>query len=151
MTSKLKEMADKEILEWQEIIKRTRVFSAKYKMYLDPVIAEIEPLNPTRTAIAGGSFDISIAGDATVLGEIWGILRRNGFKPPEYRPTQNQPSFSGYFEHKDDEDCRIWLSFSSTVCRRVAVGTRMEEVTIYETRCGDEPVKTVTTVSENPF
>lgn len=80
------------------------------------------------------SLDISYAGDKLVMQGIFKAFRKLGYTSTS-RPKDSESQFTCYWEHKDS-DMRIWLRFSSTVCKRVKIGTKMQEVDVYETRCG---------------
>jgi len=83
------------------------------------------------------SFDLLLTGNKQDLEAVWGLLRKAGFECKDKRPEQSTPSWSGWFR-KDGHEGAVYLSFTSTVCRRVVVGTKMEEVPIYEVNCGEE-------------
>ena len=83
------------------------------------------------------SFDLQIAGNKQDLEAVWALLRRAGFECKGKRPEKNTTSWSGWFR-KDGFEGSVYLSFHSTVCRRVQVGTKMEEVPVYEVNCGEE-------------
>lgn len=93
--------------------------------------------------------NFSIAGDREVLNRAFRILRGAGFQPKD-RPEDGKPEFTTVFTGPAGE--RIYLSFSSTVCRRVKVRTEMQEVAIYEIRCGDDAVTAAPAPAEElPF
>lgn len=77
---------------------------------------------------------ISFSGDGPRLGKVWAELRRCGYSCAR-RPKKGDTEFSGSFEHQGYP--MICVHFTSALCRRVQVGTRMVEQPIYETRCGD--------------
>ena len=84
--------------------------------------------------------DIRFAGDGDRLAEVWGLLRRAGWKLGTNPPKKGDTSFSGIWSHQSDHRLAdLWMSFSSTVCRRVQVGVRMVEQPIYEVQCGELP------------
>lgn len=81
---------------------------------------------------------VQTAGDKKRLAEVVRIFRTNGFattKKPEAKQTEYQAYFG--LEGKDLSEMRILLTFTSTVCRRVQVGTETKEVPIFEIQCGD--------------
>lgn len=79
---------------------------------------------------------LNFAGDGPRLGKLWGELRRNGFNC-DTRPKKGDTQFSGWFRR--DGYPNISVYFTSTLCRRVQVGTKTVEQPIYETICGDMP------------
>lgn len=78
------------------------------------------------------------AGDGAKLGQIWGELRRHGYNTHS-RPEKGKSEFYTFWER--DGFARIFMIFTSSVCRRVQVGTRTvtKEEPIYETQCGELP------------
>lgn len=79
---------------------------------------------------------LSFAGDGESLKTVWGHLRRAGFNT-HTRPNKGDTTFYAFW--KQDGHADIFMMFSSTMCRRVQVGTEMKEVPIYETQCGELP------------
>ena len=77
---------------------------------------------------------IGFAGDGQRLGQVWGELRRHGFNC-ETRPKKGDVDFHGYFQQ--DGYPKLMVNFTSTLCRRVQVGTQTVEQPIYETICGE--------------
>lgn len=80
---------------------------------------------------------ISVTGDAEKLKLVWGTILRAGFKSPADRPKVGQPNYNGWFRHTTNNACCVYLTFGSTVCRRVKVGTKTVEQDVYETICED--------------
>lgn len=86
----------------------------------------------------GGDINIRFAGDGAKLGEVWGELRRAGYNTFKH-PAKGDTEF---YAHWNGEGlAQIWLVFTSSMCRRVQVGTRTvtKEEPIYETQCGELP------------
>jgi hypothetical protein len=78
------------------------------------------------------NFHFRIAGDKQKFLQLVRCHRRYGFKPsmPEKGAT------SAFWRINDyGEDLGMYLSFSSTVCHRVKVGTKTVEQDVYETHC----------------
>lgn len=78
--------------------------------------------------------DISFAGDKHVLEGVFGALRKLGYEPSSRPKDEKMTSFTCWFD-KDGTPLRLWLTFSSTVCKRVKVGTKMVEQDVYEIVC----------------
>ena len=81
--------------------------------------------------VDSGSYNINITGSRADLDIMFGLLRRAGLSPTR-RPEEKS---STYYTAWDGEDLSIWVFFSSTSCKRVQVGTKTEEVPVYETVC----------------
>lgn len=80
--------------------------------------------------------NLSFTGDGAKLGEVWGLLRRHGYKT-NCRPVKGETQFYAFWEREGA--VQFFMCFSSSVCRRVQIGTEMKEVPIYETQCGELP------------
>ena len=88
----------------------------------------------TRIAFDTNSIDISVAGDYAILKAVFAAFLKAGYKP-DNRPTEEKlSSFTTYFTHPKRE-LRFYLYFTSTLCRRIKIGTKMQEVAVYETVC----------------
>lgn len=80
--------------------------------------------------------DIAFAGDAHKLAAVVRILRTNGFTTQSARPEPGSTTWYARYKHPE-VPLDTWLSFTSSVCKRVKVGTKMVEEDIYEVQCGD--------------
>ena len=83
--------------------------------------------------------NLQFAGDASTLTAVVRVLRTNGFATEAARPEPGAVSWYGWFNRPDCK-VRIWLYFTSSVCTRVKVGTRIVEQDVYETRCDTGPL-----------
>lgn len=79
---------------------------------------------------------IRAAGDKHKLAAIMRILRCSGFTFDSPRPQKGDTEWNSHF-HIEGATINIFFMFSSSVCKRVKVGTKMQEVDIYETQCDD--------------
>lgn len=82
-----------------------------------------------------GSFDVSLTGNKEDLNTLFRILRAEGWEPSS-RPEEPASYWSSFW-HKEGLNLLVWTSFSSTVCKRVKIGTETKEVDIYEVRCDE--------------
>jgi len=87
-------------------------------------------------SMTDGDVNINFTGDGDRLGAVWGELRKAGWEPVS-RPEKGKSTFYTHW-HQDDL-CSFWMQFSSSVCRRVKVGSKMVEQDIYEIQCGELP------------
>jgi hypothetical protein len=90
-------------------------------------------VNVTDVGVDSSSYNISITGPRADLDVMFGILRRLGLQPTS-RPQEKTQYFSTYWTFEGTTDY-IFVMFSSTSCKRVQVGTKMEEVPVYDTVC----------------
>ena len=103
-------------------------------------------VNIVHADIGWHTLNVSVSGDYEMLLRTMRVLRSYGLNAQK-RPAEGEASYYAYWESKYNEDdfdlvvpteyldARIFLNFSSTQCERVKVGTRLEEVPVYETRC----------------
>lgn len=102
--------------------------------FYDALAQDFDGLNCNFSA---DSIDLNIHlyGGKRELGRAFQILRRGNFMP-ESRPTDEKAQeFCSRF--KRDDGASVYLFFSSTVCRRIQIGTRTVEEPIYEIQCDD--------------
>ena len=91
-------------------------------------------INVTNVNIDSNSYNIYITGSRADLDIMFGVLRRAGLTPRS-RPQEKEPVYTTWWNWEDGNN--VWISFSSTSCRRMKVGTEMKEVDVYETVCED--------------
>lgn len=84
----------------------------------------------------GGYIAFSFTGDGERLAAVWKELRRNGYKN-DCRPKKGDTTFYAFW-HREGY-ANLFMNFSSSLCKRVQVGTKMVEQPIYETQCGELP------------
>lgn len=80
--------------------------------------------------------DLNFAGDAHKLAAVVRILRTSGFNTDAQRPKQGETTWCATYMHPDCPT-NVWLYFTSSVCKRVKIGTKTVEQDIYEVQCGD--------------
>jgi hypothetical protein len=83
------------------------------------------------------SYNLSITGPRADLDIMFGILRRAGLTPNN-RPEEKSQHYTTYWVFPTGYgEQHVWISFTSTSCKRVQVRTEMQEVPVYETVCED--------------
>lgn len=121
-----------------------RQATAKNFALISSTVQELSPLFrfleeqdiDARFDLTGGWIDVQFTGDGQRLGRVWGELRRTGYKT-EHRPKKGDTTVSTYWSREGY--ARIWMMFSSSVCKRVQVGTETKEVPVYQTVCDELP------------
>lgn len=117
---------------------RMKDFIAEYAHEINRVEAGLEPVKEwlisTDLDISNGSVDISYSGGKQVLTGIFTALRGLGYEPGSRPKDEKLSSFTCYWDHPKYK-MRFWLTFSSTMCKRVKVGSKMVKQDIYETVC----------------
>jgi hypothetical protein len=90
-------------------------------------------VNVTDVGVDSSAYNISITGPRADLDVMFGILRRLGLQPND-RPKEATQYYSTWWTFEGSADY-VLVMFSSTSCKRVQVGTKIEEVPVYETVC----------------
>jgi hypothetical protein len=104
---------------------------AMYKDRMAPIVNAIRKLGGD--VALTDSLDIRLVGDARLLATAVRIMRTSGYSCSGKKPVKGDTTWSAIFT---SPPCiSIWFSFSSSVCRRVQVGTQMVEQPVFETVC----------------
>jgi hypothetical protein len=91
-----------------------------------------------------GGVTLCVSGTGTDLSYVWAELRHRGWHLARHtkRPKAGDAAWSGFFRRLTDEELEdpdlVFLCFSSTVCKRVKVGTRIITEDVYKTVCADD-------------
>jgi hypothetical protein len=137
---------DRQLLEEALYLSKRRALWSSSLIYFQGLVKSLEEIGiePTMST----DINVSFTGDKERLEKVWHIIRLAGFELSETseRPKAGDDKWSGYFFHPE---CKmpVWLFFTSSVCRRVKVGTKLVEQDIYETICGEETPVAETTVA----
>lgn len=101
-----------------------------------PLFRTLESLDiDVHTTLDDCCLNIVFAGDTEKFRAVWGALRQAGFKP-DTRPDPTQKANHFYTHWRTGDDfCAIWFNFTSSVCKRVQVGTKTVEQPVYEIQC----------------
>lgn len=99
---------------------------------------------------------LGFTGDGEKLKTVWGMLRRAGYHTSQ-RPAKGDSKFNAFWYRAGS--CDLFMMFSSSVCKRVKVGTKTVEQDVYETQCGelpeiepaDQPAAVVDSADDMPF
>ena len=119
--------------EVSEIERRREKWFELRDLYL-PLVRRFKELK-LEPYFDGRDINISFSGDKAKLTSVIRILRTNGFDTDADAPKANSNYWSAYFTNSEDSRIQFWISFSSTVCRMVKVGTKMVEQDVYEVQC----------------
>ena len=82
------------------------------------------------------SYNVGITGSRAELDIVFGVLRRAGLTPGR-RPEEKNTYYSTFWYWTEDKSEYVFVSFSSTSCKRVKTGTELKEVDVYEMVCED--------------
>lgn len=80
--------------------------------------------------------NLSFAGDGPKLATVWKLLRQHGYKN-SCHPKKGDTTFYAFWAQEGH--AQFFMNFTSTMCRRVKVGTKTVEQDVYETHCGEMP------------
>lgn len=115
-------------------VRRKQKLLFLYAENYNEVLFKLGDLSPYTIKADLGNIDIVYTGDKERLLHTVRVLRSCHFIP-NAKPTEGNTSYGTYFEH--NSGAKIWMYFSSSVCRRVKVGTETKTVDVYEVRCSD--------------
>ena len=118
-------------VEEADIQKRLSNWS-KFREQMMPIVFALQALEAELNF--SGDLNVRVSGDSAKLISVIRVLRTNGFKTDEPALQKNKSYWSANY-YKDGFELPVWLSFSSTVCRTVKVGTKMVEQDVYEVQC----------------
>ena len=104
------------------------------KAEIGRVAVGLKKIKVTRAEVSGDCVDLSITGDKHTLNAVFAAFRKLGYEPSARPTKEHKPTFSCYWNHPV-EDAKFWLYFTSNKCTRIKVGTKTEEVDIYEVVC----------------
>lgn len=116
----------------------------KGAQHWDPVMAKIEDKTGYTSASNWGGLNVFVTGDVRKLADVWKELRLLGYKTDYQEITEETPEDKNEREIKFTKTVEgvvvdtVTLHFTSSVCKRVQVGTVMKEVPVYEIKC-EEP------------
>ena len=91
-------------------------------------------INIVNASVDGYSYNLYITGSRADLDIMFGVLRRAGLSPST-RPQERETNYSTWWSFPESERESIWITFTSTSCKRVQVRTELQEVPVYETVC----------------
>jgi len=83
---------------------------------------------------------ISVSGTQDELLSLLAIAKEHDYHPHPDNKVSDSPveTWTGRFLRKEGDKTCLTISFYSTVCKKVQVGTKMVEQPIYEIRCGSQ-------------
>jgi hypothetical protein len=123
------------------LVERQQAIAKAYKEFQQTVKTASALFRQLEELDIDVSFDISteyislgFTGDGRRFATVWGLLRRNGYNTT-LRPVKGESTFCSFWERADCS--KIFMNFSSTVCRRVKVGTKTVVQDVYEVQCGE--------------
>jgi len=121
---------DKSVLELNE----RRTLWARYRSEFLPLVHALQKLGAT--FYFPNSVDVLLSGDQHTLAAAVRIFRTHGFSTDNSPPEKGNSQWTAFYR-KNGCELHWYLSFSSTACRRVKVGTRTVEQDVYETVCDE--------------
>jgi len=91
-------------------------------------------INVLHVTVDGNSYNVRLTGSRADLDVMFGVLRRAGLTPRE-RPQEKEQYYMTFWDFGAAFREYVWISFTSTSCKRVQVRTEVQEVPVYETVC----------------
>jgi hypothetical protein len=114
-----------------------------------PVVSAFQRIGIEPTFQGDDYVTVMATGDKSRLEQAFRILRGAGFTFRADRPKKGDSQWYAFFAHPDSET-KIFFQFTSSVCKRVKVGTKMVEQDVFETQCGDITVDAPEALSAPP-
>ena len=131
----LSTMIDVHLAEQALALSKKRLLWVQHKALLTPIIKELthQGIEPNFT---GDDIILSFTGDALKLRHAMEVLVAAHFTTTADKPKPGDTMWYAFFSHSA---CRIklFVNFSSSVCIRKKIGTKLVEQDVYETICGD--------------
>lgn len=90
--------------------------------------------------LSGNTLYLQAVGKGSDLIAIMRVLYALG-KKSEDKAEAGKPEYRGHFINPSlpqSQQLTVYLTFTSKLCRRIKIGTKMEEVPVYETVCSEE-------------
>ena len=134
MDNQIEDPIDEKLTQEVSEIETRRERWLDIREYFLPLVRRFKGLD-LEPNFDGRDINLSFSGDKAKLTSVIRILRTNGFDTDAEAPKANSNYWSAYFTNAEDSRIQFWISFSSTVCRMVKVGTKMVEQDVYEVQC----------------
>ncbi len=127
------QLKEKMVRESETLTKQASWYHAN-KVEIGRIATGLSKIDINGAELCGECVDLFISGDKHVLNAIFSVFRKLGYEPTSRPGNEPESSFTCHWEHPT-ENARFWLSFSSTKCTRIKIGTETREIDIYETVC----------------
>jgi hypothetical protein len=141
-------LVDIKLAEAALAIARDRLQWNSCRDFFGPVVNALARIG-AEPYLSGGTIYVAMTGDKDKLTQAFRIFRTVGMEFAGDRPKKGDSSWSAIFKHPS-QTVYVYFQFTSSVCRRVKVGTKTVEQDVYETQCGDlstdEPAPLLTIV-----
>jgi hypothetical protein len=105
------------------------------KEFFGPVMNGLQKIG-AEPYFSSGTIYVNMTGDKEKLTQAFRIFRTAGMDFNGERPKKGDSSWHAAFRHPG-QSVYVFFAFTSSVCRRVKVGTKTVEQDVYETQCGD--------------
>ena len=128
-------MIDISLAEQQLALAKKRLLWDRHKATLLPIITALtkQGIEPNYKE---DDISIQFTGDAAKLRDAMDVIVAADFSTQSAAPKLGDTMWYGWFTR---EYCpiKLWVHFTSSVCTRKKIGTKMVEQDVYETICGD--------------
>lgn len=115
--------------------RKRKAFFKENEADIVEVLNELDLSTATTGRIDCDADDVNlyVTGAAPAMKEIFRGFRKLGYQPSKRPGVKPESTFTCYFEQTNKPT--FYLSFSSTLCKRIKVGTKTVEQDIYEVVC----------------
>ena len=100
-----------------------------------PVLEKLDALGAEPYVMSDSHIAVSLTGDIDTLTSAIRAMRTGGYASAS-KPERKSPTFHAFYRHPEAK-LEIFFQFSSSVCKRVQVGTETKTVPVYEIHCGE--------------
>jgi hypothetical protein len=116
-------------------LSRKRLRWQESKAILAPVVAALikQGIEPH---MRDNDLNVGFTGDAAKLKAAIDVLDAAGLTTSNKPPAPGDTTWYGFFKSPASQ-IDVWLHFTSSVCIRKKIGTKMVETDVFETICGD--------------
>ena len=122
----------------KEYYRNKREYYRTHKEAIKQLASELTLLLPKDTPVTGAcdgyNITVRVAGGPAELKSIFRAFRKLGYDPSARPGIKPEESFSSYFR-REEGGPEFYLYFSSTICKRIKIGSKMVEQAVYETVC----------------
>lgn len=128
-------LVDIKLAEAALALAKDRLQWSTCKDFFGPVVNALQRIG-AEPYLSGGTIYVSMTGDKEKLTQAFRIFRTVGMEFTGDRPKKGDSSWHSSFRHPS-QSVSVFFQFTSSVCRRIKVGTKTVEQDVYETKCGD--------------
>ena len=141
---------DKQLMNDAMQLAKNRAAWVADRERLLPIIGKFEEMGGEAQWYSNG-LTLRLTGGKEALTKAIRLLRTAGGTTESAKPQPGETSYSGLYHFEGLTSKYVFLYFTSSVCRRVQIGTVMKEMPVYEVVCDEGDLPTEGETNEVPF